>query len=98
MECGHNRSSVVSASAELGASTGSWAQPLLSLASAELSTSTGSWEESLPLRETPGRVQPVRTRGLHDRTAKVYMGPPQDELDDFEEVLVSLRITHETLP
>ena len=41
---------------------------------------------------------PVLTRDLHGRIAKVYMGPPQDELNDSEEVLVSLRITHETLP
>ena len=41
---------------------------------------------------------PVLTRALHGRTAKVYMGPPQNELNDSEEVLMSLRITHETLP
>ena len=41
---------------------------------------------------------PVLMRGYHGRTAMVYMGPPQDELNDSEEVRVSLRITHEALP
>ena len=76
---GQNRSSVGSASAEHG-------------------TSTGPWEGASHRERLRGVYSPVLTRGLHGRIAKVYMGPPQDKLNDSEEVLVSLRITHETLP
>ena len=66
-------------------------------ASAELGTFTGPWEGASHRERLWDVYNPVLTRGLHGRAAKVYMDPPQDELNDSGEVLVSLCITHETL-